>query len=107
MAEKKYLRLQVGRGVDANKEDIEEQAEEAVDRARSMTRHHPRLGRRLHTRSWQRQTQCSRRSHQVPRAGSNPNPASREWRCGRAKTSPFDGRPSASSAFLRAKGRLV
>jgi hypothetical protein len=32
MAEKKYLRLQVGRGVAADKEDIEEQAEEAVDR---------------------------------------------------------------------------
>jgi hypothetical protein len=32
MAEKKYLRLQVGLGVAADEEDIEEQAEEAVDK---------------------------------------------------------------------------
>ncbi len=32
MAEKKYLRLQAGLGVAADEEDIEEQAEEAVDK---------------------------------------------------------------------------
>ena len=32
MAEKKYLRLQVGLGVAADEEDIEEQAEEALDK---------------------------------------------------------------------------
>jgi hypothetical protein len=32
MAEKKYLRLQAGFGLAADEEDIEEQAEEAVDK---------------------------------------------------------------------------
>jgi hypothetical protein len=32
MAEKKYLRLQAGLGVAADKQDIEEQAEKAVDK---------------------------------------------------------------------------